>query len=144
MILNPSIVSRTISLPGGSLDASGAYVAPLQAIGGGLAVAANTANQAFTIAASGQFGYMTDLLIIVTATAAVAGTIALLDSSGGTILCGIGFGATGPALGSVIPVKFSNPPRTLTAGGQFFISTTGAGCTYLAICNGITDKSFGN
>lgn len=144
MILNPSIVSRTVSLPGVSLDATGAFVQPLMATGGGLLVAANTPNQAFTVAASGQFGYMTDLLIIVTSTAAVAGTITLLDSSGGTVLWGLGFAATGPVLGSVIPVKFSNPIRTLTAGGQFFISTTGAGVTYMATCNGITDKSFGN
>jgi hypothetical protein len=138
------VLKRSLVLPGGSIDATGAYVAPLLATGGGVVVAANTANQAFTVAVSGQFGFITDILIIVTATAAVAGTIALLDSSGGTVLWGTGFGSGGPALNAVIPVRFSNPPRTLTAGGQFFISTVGAGITYIASCNGYTDKSLGN
>jgi hypothetical protein len=137
-------VGRQLVLPGGSIDAAGAHVLPLMATGGGIAVAANTPNQAFTVAASGQFGYMTDLIIIVTLTAAVAGTIALLDSSGGTVLWGIGFGAGGPTLGMVIPIRFSNPVRTLTAGGQFFISTTGAGITYTAACNGYKENSLGN
>jgi hypothetical protein len=137
-------VGRQLVLPGGSIDAAGAYVAPLIATGGALAVAANTINQALTVAASGRFAYMTDMLIVVTATAAVAGTIALQDSSGGTVLWGIGFGATGPTIGAVIPVRFTNPPRNLTAGGQFFLSTTGAGVTYTVSCNGYYDNSLGN
>jgi hypothetical protein len=138
------VVNRSLVLPGGSIDAAGAYVAPLIATGGALAVTANTINQAFTVASSGRFAYMTDMLIVVTATAAVAGTIALLDASGGTILWGIGFSAAGPTLGAVIPVRFTNPPRNLTAGGQFFLSTAGVGLTYTASCNGYYDNALGN
>lgn len=138
------VINRSVILPGGSIDATGAYVQPLRATGGGLAVAANTANQAFTIASSGNFAYMTDLNIIVTLTAAVAGTIALLDASGGTVLWGIGFGAGGPVLGSVIPVRFSVPVRTATAGGQFYLTTTGATITYIATCNGYYENALGN
>lgn len=137
-------VGRQLVLPGGSIDASGAYVAPLQGPGGGLVVAANSANQVLSNAVAGRFGYITELLLIVTATAAVSSTIALQDASGGTVLWGFAFPATGPILGTILPVRFSNPPRTAAAGGQFFISTTGAGITYMASCNGYLDNGLGN
>jgi hypothetical protein len=138
------VITRAIVLPGGSIDASGAYVQPLLATGGGVAIAAATANQALTVAAgAGSFGYMTDLNLIITATAVVAGTVSLLDASGGTVLWSFPYLAAG-AVNQVIQIHFSNPVRTSIANGQFFITTTGAGVTWAASCNGYTDKVLGN
>lgn len=137
-------IGRSLVLPGGSLDASGAYVAPLQGAGGGLVVGANTANQVLSTTLAGSFGFITDLYIVVTATAAVSSTIALLDASSGAVLWGFAFPAAGPAVGTVLNIRFSNPPRTAAAGGAFYISTTGAGITYMASCNGYFTKSLGN
>ncbi len=136
-------INRNLVLPGGSIDVTGAYITPLMAPGGGLIVAANTANQTFSNAVSGSFGFMTDLFIINTATAAVAATIGIQDASGGTVLWGLSFPATGPILGTVINIQFSNPLRTSVAGGIFVLTTTGAGVTWMATCNGYTTSSLG-
>jgi hypothetical protein len=137
------VVNRSLVLPGGSIDAAGAYVDPLKAVGGGVAIAAATANQAFTVAVSGRYGYLSDVLLFVTATAAVAGSISILDSSGGTVVWSFPFPGA-PAAGASLVMKFTNPPRTALAGGQFFITTTGAGVTWAAMCNGYTDNALGN
>jgi hypothetical protein len=137
------VVNRSLVLPGGSLDASGAYVAPLLAVGGGAAIAAATANQAFTAASAGRFGYLTDVLLFVTATAAVSGNISILDQSSGAVVWNFPYPGA-PNAGTVITLKFTNPPRTALAGGQFFITTTGAGVTWVAMANGYYDNALGN
>lgn len=137
------VITRAIVLPGGSIDASGANVQPLLATGGGIAILAATANQAFTPAVAGKFAYMTDVWFINTFSAAVANTISILDSSGGATLFNVPL-LTGIAIGQIIQFKFSVPFRTLAAGGQFFISTTGAAVTWAGGCNGYYDNSLGN
>lgn len=136
-------IQRTLTLPAYGINLSGAYVAPLTATGGGLAIAAATANQALTVASAGNFAYMTDLWIMPTALAAVANTFSVLDSSGGTVLFNLPL-LTGLAVGSLVPIRFSVPIRTAVAGGQFFVSTTGAALTWAAWVNGYYDNSLGN
>ena len=137
------VIGRNLMLPGVSIDATGSFVQPLSATGGGVVIAAATANQAITSAVAGRFQYMTDIMLYLTFSAAVAATLTVLDASGGTVLVNLNF-TTAPAVGAIIPLKFSNPLRTATAGGQFFITTTGAAITWIAVLNGYTDNSLGN
>jgi hypothetical protein len=136
-------IQRAITLPGGSIDQSGAHVQPLMGTGGGLAIAAATANQAFTVAVAGKFAFMTSFWFVPTALAAVANTITILDSSGGAALWNMPL-LTGLAVGTMVQVKLDVPIRTLAAGGQFFISTTGAALTWAGGCNGYYDSALGN
>ena len=136
-------IQRSVIIPGYGIDLSGNYVQPLRATGGGLAIAAATANQALTVASAGNFAYLTDLWIMPTALAAVANTFSILDASGGTVLFNLPL-LTGLAVCALVPIHFSVPLRTATAGGQFFVSTTGAALTWAAWVNGYYDNSLGN
>lgn len=136
-------INRILTLPGGSIDETGVYVSALQSPSGGLVVAANTANQVLSTTATGKFGYLTDVYVFCTATSAVAATLAIQDAVSGAVLWGIAFPVTGPTLGIAIPIRFTNPPRTAAAGGAFIMSTTGAGVTWMATCNGYFSSSIG-
>lgn len=143
MPINSGSVQRTVMLPGGAIDATGVYPAPLMATGGGMALTAAGANQAFTVALAGKYGFMTGLWLVPTALVAVANSITLLDASGGNILWNMPL-LTGLPIGTMVQVKFENPLRTAAAGGQFYMTTAGAALTWSVGCNGYYDSALGN
>lgn len=109
---------------------------PLKATGGSVVIAANTANQALTDAAGdGLHGHMTRLKLICRAVGSGAHTLSLLDKSAGNVLWKLDLAAA-LTVGQVIDVIFDYPHRTQDANGQFFITTTVAGYTWDASCNG--------
>lgn len=142
-IQTPALISRVASMPSPAIKADGSYASPLLATGGGLAIAANTANQAISVVSAGKFAYITDILLVCTALGAVVNTISLLDNTGGNVLWNMPL-LTGLAVGAVIPVHFSIPRRCAVAGGQFYLSTTGIGVTWAVSIDGFYDDALGN
>ena len=136
-MFNIGLVNRNATLPTPHWNSDGSYTIPLLAIGGELAVAAATANQPLTAAApAAQYAYITNIYVIVTATAAAAASFSLLDATSGNVLHKFSYNAAGPTLHDKVTFRFEIPHRTAALAGQFFVTTTGAGITYSVQCNG--------
>lgn len=126
-------------LPGSSLaPATNAYQAPLKAVGGSfLTTAGGANNQTLTNTLASNFGYMTDITIIVDVVLTGAATVLILDASGGTTMHEWQFPATAwPVKHTQFPFHFTVPIRTAAAGAAFFVTTTGSAGSWQITCNG--------
>lgn len=135
----PFYVGKMPMFPGGGMDNTGAYVAPIKALNGSLTAAAATQDQPLTAAAgAGKYAYLLNVQVVCVA-AGGACAIEITDDAGGDAVWRLNLLAA-PTVGQVYSGTFQMPPRTDQANGQFYVTTVGATSRWDVTCNGYIDS----
>jgi hypothetical protein len=105
-----------------------------QQTAGGRSVAAAATNTALTVApAAGERQFIQKLILQCTLAPAAAGTITILDASGGTVLFNFE-ASTGHVAGTVLTFEFPVPLRTATAAALHVTTPANTGTWRYFVC----------